>query len=234
MGNQLRDLTSQFAVVDAMCRAMLDAVADGAEPDVDVAAAIDRHGVDPLADLLTGLVMIMAEKVAAHRGDISPAAIVDGYIRELFHLHTDELRDLVSSQVHHRSRPPVGDIEQQEAFLWGLAALHVRAVIDVPTPGPFAPVRTALEHRPHTERSEVFEHACTPDCVPAHEHPGLGCRGLAEEIRRRRTSGEGAGRRRRRGSRDGIDEDAVSEQFVALRGRRSCRLSTRATGPSPI
>ena len=48
-------------------------------------------------------------------------------------------------------------------------------------------------------QQEVFEHACTPECVPVHEHPGLGCRGLAEEIRRRRASGEPAVRRRRRG-----------------------------------
>ena len=66
----------------------------------------------------------------------------------------------------------------------------------------------AEEHRPRISRpypppaighSEVFEHACTPDCVPAHEHPGLGCRGLTEEIRRRRVSGEPAVRRHRRG-----------------------------------
>lgn len=66
----------------------------------------------------------------------------------------------------------------------------------------------AQEHRPRisgpyplavTGHSEVFEHACTPDCVPAHEHPGLGCRGLTEEIRRHRVSDEPAVRRRRRG-----------------------------------
>lgn len=66
----------------------------------------------------------------------------------------------------------------------------------------------AREHRPRisgpnppaaTAHSEVFENACTPDCVPAHEDPGLGCCGRTEEIRRRRASGEPAVRRRRRG-----------------------------------
>jgi hypothetical protein len=42
--------------------------------------------------------------------------------------------------------------------------------------------RARPEMRAGTGHSEVFEHACTPDCVPAHEHPGPG----EPAVRRRR------------------------------------------------
>lgn len=194
----------------AMYVAMLDAAAGGPEPDIEVCDVVGRHGLDPLAAVLTGPVRISLEKAAVHRG-CTQDELLDEYLDELFRERQgDRMRDVVAGQVRTGSHRAISDADELEAFVWALVSLDVRAVGDVRAvidgvaagkslrlgaqPGP---VRAALAHRLGAARHRgladstlgprpVFDHACTAECVPFHEHPGLGCRALHVEVSTRK------------------------------------------------
>jgi hypothetical protein len=195
------------ADVDAMCVAMFNAVAGGREPDIEVCDVVGRHGLDRLVAVLTGRARVSLETAAAYRG-CAQDELLDVYLDELFRVRQgDPMRGVVAGQVRTGRHRALVDADEHEAFVWALVSLDVRAVIDMVAAG-HAPrlgmsgsaggVGAVRVHRPGAagrrggaafvvgRRPVLFDHVCTAECVPFHEHPGLGCRGLQAEIRRRR------------------------------------------------
>jgi hypothetical protein len=191
MNHHHRASGSLEADAQAIYAAMLNAVGGDPEPDIEVADVIGRHGLDPLAAVLTGALVIGLETAAAQRGRTRDE-LLDEYLDELFRARRgDAIRDVVADQVRTGHHPPIVEPDDQEIFVWALVSLDVRAVIDVVSgkraqPGWHAHpdgVRADLEHRRSTHgRRPSYQHRCTPECVPIHEHPWLGCRGLQTEI----------------------------------------------------
>jgi hypothetical protein len=126
-----RATPSLKADVQAQCTVIFRAIASAGESEVDTAGLIARYGLVRVADFLAQMIRDGMTRVARKRGQASPEVILDEYIDRFFRDQTDELRNMVRSQIRQEHHPPISDPGTQEHFLWGLLTLQCGAVIEL-------------------------------------------------------------------------------------------------------